>query len=431
LELKKRVLETVEARSRDVVGFVQNLVRAPSVNRPPDGDEAKCQELVAEKFKELGLQIDRFRPDQVEGIRDHPAFLTGRNYANRENVVGVLRGEGGGRSLILTGHMDVVPLGPWAWTVPPWGGELRDGKIYGRGVLDMKAGVGAMIMALQSVLETGAKLKGDIILESVVDEEFGGVNGTLSCILRGYRADAVVSPEPTALSVSPGCLGGLLFRITTRGGSGIPVGRARAATQSNSVIAGMAVIEALFKYEDQRQARVPRHPLWRSFPCPIPSPLMISAVEAGVVGGIITTPEKCVIEAWFTSLPSQYKTRDEWENELKAFLAKASEKDVRMKGAQVEIESVGRWHPGYAGDRDHPIVKVVRRNLEEASEKPVKVLGFPAPGDLWAVALYGNMPALYAGPAGDGAHASDEYVTIESLMAVTKAYALTILDWCT
>ena len=120
----------------------------------------------------------------------------------------------------------------------------------------------------------------------------------------------------------------------------------------------------------------------------------------------------------------------EWENELKLFLARAAEKDARMKGAQLEIESVGRWHPGYAGDPNHPIVKVMKRNLEEL-EKPVKVLGLPAPGDLWAVALYGNMPALYVGPAGDGVHASDEYVTIESLMATTKAYALTILDWST
>jgi len=431
LDLKKRVLETVEAESRDIISFVQNLVRIPSVNRPPDGDEAECQELIADKFKELSLQVDRFSPDQVEGIKDHPAFLTGRNYANRENVVGVLRGEGGGRSLILTGHVDVVPLGPWSWTVPPWSGELKDGKIYGRGVLDMKAGLGAMIMALQCVMETGVKLKGDIILESVVDEEFGGVNGTLSCILRGYHADAVISPEPTALNISPGCLGGLLFRITTRGGSGIPVGRARAASQSNSVTAGIAVIEALYNYEDHRQAKVRKHSLWKSYPYPIPSPPMISAVEAGVVGGIITTPERCVIEAWFTSLPEQYETRKEWEDELKSFLANAALKDARMKRAHLEIESVGRWHPGYAGDRNHPIVKVVKRNLEEVLDKPVRVLGLLAPGDLWAVALYGKMPALYAGPAGDGAHASDEYVTIESLMATTKAYALTILDWST
>jgi len=431
LDLKRRVLKTVEARSRDIIDFVQNLVRIPSVNRPPDGDEAKCQELVANKFKELGLEVDKFSPDQVEGIKDHPAFLTGRNYANRENVVGVLKGEGGGRSLILTGHVDVVPLGPWPWTVPPWSGQLKDGKIYGRGVLDMKAGLGAMIMALQCIAEADVKLKGDIILESVVDEEFGGVNGTLSCVLRGYHADAVISPEPTALNISPGCLGGLLFRITTRAGSGIPVGRARAAPQSKPVTAGMAIIEALYKYEDHRQAKVPKHPLWKSYRYPIPSPLMISAVEAGVVGGIITTPEKCVIEAWFTSLPTQYKTRKEWEGELKSFLAKAAEKDARVKGAQLEVESVGRWHPGYAGDRNHPMVKVMKRNLEEALEKPVRVLGFPAPGDLWAVALYGKMPALYVGPAGDGAHASDEYVTIESLMAITKAYALTILDWST
>jgi len=428
LDLKKRVLKTVEARRRDIIGFVRNLVRIPSVNRPPDGDEAKCQELVANKLKELGLTIDRFSPDQVEGIKNHPAFLAGRNYANRENVVGVLKGEGGGRSLILTGHVDVVPVGPWTWSVPPWSGELRDGKIYGRGVLDMKAGLGAMIIALQCVMETGVKFKGDIILESVVDEEFGGVNGTLSCVLRGYHADAVVSPEPTALNVSPGCLGGLLFRITTTGGSGIPVGRSRVAHESNSVTAGMAIIEALFNYEAHRQAKVSRHPLWKSYPYPIPSPLMISAVEAGEVGGIITPPEKCVIEAWFTSLPAQYKSRKEWQNELKTFLAKAAEEDVRMKSARFQVESIGRWHLGYAGDRNHPIVKIMKRNLK-ALGKPAKVLGFPAPGDLWAVALYGKMPALYVGPAGEGVHGSDEYVTIESLMATAKAYALTILDW--
>ena len=133
------------------------------------------------------------------------------------NVLGHWKNEGNGKSLILNGHVDVVPTGlESSWTESPWSGLVKDGKIYGRGSCDMKAGLASGIFAIQILQDLGFKPNGNIMVQSVVGEESGGC-GTLANIIKGYSADAAVILEPTSLKICPIQSGALTFRLTIPG----------------------------------------------------------------------------------------------------------------------------------------------------------------------------------------------------------------------
>ena len=145
------------------------------------------------RLRAMALEPDIFEPWSVPGIEAHPGWWPGLDYTDRPNVVARWAGSGGGRSLILNGHIDVVPAGDRSlWTHDPYGAEVVGSRIYGRGTADQKIGIAAMIMAVACLKAIGIRPAGDVILESVVNEELGGYNGTLACCVKGYTADAAV-----------------------------------------------------------------------------------------------------------------------------------------------------------------------------------------------------------------------------------------------
>jgi acetylornithine deacetylase len=148
------------------------------------------------------LAPDLYYLHDVPGFEKHPLFHPGRDYRQRPNLAARRKGAGGGRSLLLTGHIDTVPSGTQEWTRDPFGGELEDGRIYGRGANDMKAGIAANLFVMECLQELGLSLAGDVLFETVVDEEFGGSNGTLAGRLHGFNADAAIISEPSSLRIS-------------------------------------------------------------------------------------------------------------------------------------------------------------------------------------------------------------------------------------
>jgi len=182
----RRVLDLTDETRDEIVELERALVRFDSVNQPPWGNEGPCQAFVAERMRDLGLRVDCFTPEEVPGIAQDPAFLHGRDYTDRPNVVGTLAGSGGGRSLHLAAHVDVVPIEkPGQWIVEPFGAQVIEGKIYGRGAVDDKDGIAAMLDALQVIQKAGYHLRGDLILSSYVDKEFAGGNGLLAVVRKG------------------------------------------------------------------------------------------------------------------------------------------------------------------------------------------------------------------------------------------------------
>jgi acetylornithine deacetylase len=182
------------------------------------GEEAPAQEVAVGGFEGLGLDPDVWEPD-VEELRGHGSFFETSSfvevgYEGRPNVAATLEGGGEGRTLTLSGHVDVVSVDPDAWSTDPWT-LVRDGDtLYGRGAADMKGGIAAYLTAVRASDAVGVELAGDLILQTTIEEEDGGVGGVLSALERGYRPDAAVVAVPNVGVASGGVM---YFRVTVPG----------------------------------------------------------------------------------------------------------------------------------------------------------------------------------------------------------------------
>jgi len=190
------ITAAVDAGFDQQIAFLQELVRRPSIR----GQEHLAQDLMFDAMAARGYAMDRWLTDP-DDIRHHPGFSpVAVSYANAWNVVGTHRPRGtGGRSLILNGHIDVVPTGPTdMWTYPPFEARIEGDWMYGRGAGDMKCGVVANLFALDALRRAGVQPAGTVHLQTVSEEESTG-NGALSTLVRGYTADGVLVSEPTGL----------------------------------------------------------------------------------------------------------------------------------------------------------------------------------------------------------------------------------------
>ena len=250
----------VREHRTEILDWTSAFIRLASENRPPTGAEAAAQDFVAAQCRALGLQVEELLPTDVPGIRSHPYWLAGRQYpAGRRNVTARWRGSGGGRSLLLSGHADVAPFEPDNWTVcRPYEPLVANGRLYGRGSADMKGGMAASFWALRVLRDLGFRPAGDLLFESLVDEEFAGGNGTLAARLAGFNADLAVLLEPTRLQVCPACLGAFLGNLTIKGRAGMPF---MGSEIPNPVFAAASAIGHFREWQGLWRARN-SHPLF-------------------------------------------------------------------------------------------------------------------------------------------------------------------------
>ena len=269
-----------------------DLVAIPSVT----GDEGAVQDAIAGIMRDRGLELDIWeaRPDEITPYRTHVGDQD--VWDGRPNIVGRLAGSGGGRSLMVQGHVDGVDPGdPVLWTRRQWG-EIADGRVYGRGAADMKGGIVAYLAALDALRATGTRLRGDLLLAASVGEENGGL-GALSTILRGHRADAVIVTEPTghALVVAQG--GSLVFRITVTGRAAHGANRNAGVSAVDKYI---PIHQALLAWEAERN-RTLSHPLFDHLENKFP--ISVGVVRAGTWAS--TVPETLVAEGRLGFLPGE------------------------------------------------------------------------------------------------------------------------------
>ena len=425
-----KVLQKVSGMKGEIVDLTSRLVKVQSINPLYPGVENE-KVLGGEK------QCNQILKPIVEMFGCKATFV--EKAKARANLAAVLKGTGGGRSLILNGHIDTVPFGDskgWKWE-DPLSGKVVDGKLYGRGSTDMKGGIAAMVKALEAITRLGYILKGDVIIESVVGEEsMSHELGTDAVTDAGYRADAAIVTEPTAppdrLAVVPVTPGAIWFKVLV---VGKPVhvsvrdelfraGGAGDAIGVNALEKGVKIIEGLQELE-QQWGLSKRHPLFKPGHFVIHPGIMKSGPTGVMVPFIIS--DYCDIDYCIFYHPSQ--SYSSVMREVEAYIRSICRLDTWLRKHPPKLEVVLNWPPAEIPS-GHPIVRTMAASHLSATGRRAKINGFAAVCDAAFLDAKG-IPAVVYGP-GDllVAHAFNEYVETSELVDSAKSIALAMLDWC-
>jgi len=425
---KESVFRQIDLLKDDLLNLVIETVKIRSINptytgvsyEEELGGETRVNEYVKPVMEKIGLTTDLF--EQEKG---------------RANLVGTLKGSGGGKSLIFNGHVDVVPPGPDdQWTVAgPWSGEIVGDRIYGRGSCDMKGGNAAAIMALRAIREAGITLKGDVTIESVVGEEMMNTEaGTGAVIDRGYKADAAVVVEPSGppyrLGIIPASPGVFYMVCTIRGKAVhasmrdelVRAGGGGAAIGVSSIDKAMIIYEGLRQLEEQ-WGQTKSHPM---FTRPGHFTLHPGVVTGGPNGAFVISEESTLHYAiWHSPYDTPEQVKKEVEDQIARFAA--TDPWLRENPPTVQWPL---WWPPYDVDPESPLCRTLASCVEETLGEPAKFYGFAAVDDA-AFLNRAGIPAVSIGPGSlTVAHAPNEHVEIRELLDCARIYALTMLEWC-
>jgi acetylornithine deacetylase len=420
-------LERDVADAVDVDGLVRTareLVRIPSWN----GRETAAQDFMAAAMADAGLAVDRWTID-LDELSRHPSFSAELERDEAIGVVGTWPGtgevatdSGPARTLVLNGHVDVVPPGDETlWTDLPFSGTVRDGRLYGRGALDMKGALVAGLYALRAVRSAGVRLAGDVHLQSVVGEEDGGV-GTLASVLRGYRGDGAVVMEPTRLAVAPAQAGCLNFRVRIRGLA------AHGAVRNEGVdaIEKMPTIMAGIRWlEEDRNRRLGGDPLFASYAFPFP--ICVGTVHGGDWASSVA--DHLTFEGRYGVAPGE--DEDDARRELERAVADAAQGDPWLRDHPPELTWWGGRFTAARTDPEHPLVTTVRGAGSAVTGRELPLEGMTYGADMGTLATVGGTPAVLFGP-GDirRAHRPDEWVAIDDLAEVARTLAVAAVRFC-
>lgn len=425
MQIADRIIGKVERDREQIVNFLRRMVRIPSVT----GSEGAMAQFVAEALAGMGLHVDSWELNAEELSARYPDYFVGYGhpYKGRPNVVGILRGNGRGRSLLLNGHVDVVspePVG--SWRHDPWAGDVEDGKLFGRGACDMKGGVAAMIMAVRILREEGIELEGDVFIESVIEEEGPG-NGTLACQARGYRADAGIVAEPTNLEIHAAITGGIYAMIVIEG-------KAAHSTMPfegvNAIEKSMTVIKAIQEFRDWRIENSSNPLYLRCAQVAGASPVL--TLERIDSKNFAEVPSKIMLGTRATVMPGE--TPQAVSQQMEEWIRRAAAEDpwLRENSPQVNWIPLGARNYPAEVSVDHPLVYTLREAVHRVrTEEPI-VAGFPSTADWQHLNnIEPRTPTVGFGPGKlEQAHTVDEFVSLDDVIDCTKALALTIVQWC-
>ena len=433
---KDRIVERVEARADAIVKTLTDLVAFPSIVKSDPKEagpgERDCQIYLRGRLDKLGFSTDLWDPDgpalyaKYEG---RPGANKGRTFEGRPNLGGVLKGTGGGRSIMLTGHIDVVPPGASDhWRIDPFEPVVKEGFVHGRGTVDMKGGVACMLMAVEILKELEIPLAGDVVFTTVVDEEIGGM-GSLAMVDRGFRADAGIMTEPTANRIAPLCHGILWGRIVIDGIGGHAEltpnawdssGPVDAIQLCRQILDGIDILNRRWMFDPKKN-----HPLMD-----LPNQIIATQIKAGEHPSSIAGRAEIIIDAQY--LPSEkddFALGGRVKREIEDHILQVCQADpfLRRHPARVEwiLDADCAEIPA-----DSPFVSVLQSAVSDANLSPV-LTGFGAHSDIGLPTGLGQTPTVNFGPGDPAqAHQPNERVSIRDLVDCTKSIALAIEAWC-
>ncbi len=428
-EAKRKVDSFITERQKEIIKFAGEYIRHPSSNPLLVGysldEELTCQNWLREQFDRFGF-FDTVDYWEVE--------------KGRPNIAAVWKGIGGGQTLLLNGHSDVVPVTEEHkkdWTGPggPWSGEVHDGKLWGRGAADMKAGNTAFIMACKLIHDAGIRLKGDLILSAVIGEESG--QHALGCdtvLDRGYKAPFAIIPELTGLRIHPVLKGELYFGVKVKGKATHICNRNRCGTQPlpyGEEVAGISAIDKMWKiqgaiFELERQWSVFRqHPM-------IPPGgqfININTIQGGQ--SFTSVPDTCEVSGSCLFNPGQTSASIMKEIEQAVESVVMTDDWLKQHPPELEIPYKGLLKEPVDVPVDHPGCQALVESYRETmgAEPEVSVSPFVCDGNFWFPR--GQMVVVF-GP-GDlhmGVHGTNEYVPVAQVIDATRVLAAMMIQWC-
>jgi acetylornithine deacetylase len=374
-----------------IVRLCQGLVRINSVNPllvPDAPGEAEIARFTASTLGELGLEVERHEPAP-----------------GRVSVIGRLRGSGGGRSLMLNAHYDTVGVEGMA---EPFSGEVRGGRLYGRGAFDMKASLAASIGAVKALIDRRTSLRGDVVIAAVADEEYGSL-GTADLLTR-IRTDAAIVTEPTGLDVCLAHKGYCWIEVQT-------VGRAAHSKIDQGIDANMRMgwfLAELDKLERELRARPP-HPL-------VGPPSLHAALLAGGAG-LSTYAPACSLKIERRTVPGE--TEAQVMSELNALLDRIKAREPTFVGSAKPFFT----REPFEVDRSAPLVQTLAYSHDECVGRAARFVG-DTPWMDSALTSAAGIETVVFGPGGTGAHADEEWVDVDSMVRCADVLAATAARYC-
>ncbi|MBT5516014.1 MAG: M20/M25/M40 family metallo-hydrolase [Rhodospirillaceae bacterium] len=432
------------------IRVLRELVRIPSLT----GEEGEAQkylgtllgnsgaaltmeepdiEAVFERFPHVAQYPTHWQHDLILPYAEFPTYeglqSSGLepvlNYAGRPNVVGVFKGKGGGRSLILNGHIDTVTIEPTdEWTREPFGAEVEDGRMYGRGTSDMKGGLLAGIMAMIYLSEAGADIGGDVTVESVVNEEHAG-NGTLDLVRRGFTADGAIVLEPTNNKVAVSHPGGLYWQVTVPGRPRSPGARWKdGALDGVSAIEKLpGVISALLELESKFNAEATDDPMEQGRAA---FSLVIGRVSAGHYETVTASEAVLRGGAYFSPVMGDI---GEVMAAMTQAIDEANAADDFLCGNPARLEFL-HHDDSTRQSPQIPLAVALSNALKERGESGDVIPG-PFACDCRHLVNQGGIPSVIFGPGTIAqAHKPDEHIEIEEYLACIEHLIAFIGSWC-
>lgn len=417
-ELKERITRAVDAGFQDQIAFTQELVRYPSLR----GQEHTAQNFVHDALASRGYSVDRWRVAE-EDIKHHPGFSpVAVPYDNTINVVGTHTPKRAtGKSLILNGHIDVVPEGPKdMWSRSPFDPAIEGDWMYGRGAGDMKAGIASNIFAIEALKRIGLQPAATLYQQSVTEEECTG-NGALAALVRGYRADAAIIPEPSNCVLTRANVGVLWFQVEVRGK---PVHVREAGTGSNAILSAYTVMQDLYALAEKWNAEKTRPSVFEGVHHPLN--MNVGKIEGGDWASSV--PAWCRFDCRIGIFPGT--DPKDAAAEVEATVRAAAASDPFLSNSPPRITFNGFFARGYVLEEGTAAEETLVRAYASATRQTLQSEVSTAYLDGRVFVLYGDTPCLVFGPHSEAIHGFDERVSIESIRKVTKTIALFVADWC-
>ncbi|WP_423926533.1 ArgE/DapE family deacylase [Candidatus Palauibacter sp.] len=410
---ERRAAEAVDAER--LFALLADVIAIESVaNR-----ETPAQQRVAKEMRAIGLETDVWEID-FERLRRHPAYTADVDRRDGLGVVGTM-GRGEGRTLILNGHIDVVPAGEVArWTHPPFELTQRGGRLFGRGVVDMKGQLCSAVEAARALREAGVELAGALQVQSVIGEEDGG-SGMLATIERGHTGDGAIVVEPTEFVIAPAQAGALSFRLTV---PGLAAHGALREEGVDPVEKFIPIFQRLRTLEAERNRDV-ADVLFRGEA--LPFALTMGRLRAGIWPS--TVAESLVVEGRYGVAPGEELAGA--RRALEGAVAEAASGDAWLRDHPPTVEWTGAQFAAARTDESDPVVSALAGAVQSLGGTEPRVGGVRYGADMRLLVNQGQVPTVLFGP-GDvrRSHRPDESIHAEDLVDTARILAVTAIRFC-